>query len=335
MQNAIAALVTGGLCSQRIVALEQCVYLYRVDSIESLRSIRDRAFRAKNWCCGTPAYRPPHKPFIKLLPSLSEGDGIFQICFWSAETDARSDLSLRATPDNRYGLLRVPKTDVQRAFDGWAEDDDDLIGPHARMYWTRQPLQKELEDFSREGIPLEAIEHCVEGLGWVSLRNSPVLLPESIRMARLGLRPVMYMGLAGNPCMAYWKAFLLDKPCGVREAIIALRHAKVGQTFLQNAGDEFDGVAETILGMLGRLRSHSVRFVVAMGQGRSLVTQTFAAERRSAPVRSGSIRRLLWRNIGHRDCPRASSVHLVPSSGLAADELESVVAELGLRTDLG
>lgn len=306
------------------------MYLYRVDSLDNLRAIRDRVFRAYNWSSVHPAdRRHPHKPLLALLPDIQPTQGIFRICFWAEEVDARADLAVRHQRNSPCALLRVRTADVRRFLAGWSEGEDDLIGSRARMYWTVQTARKHLGTFSEGGIPINAFQHWGDGVGWTPFDKSVAFAPESVRMAQLGLRSIFYTSFFDVSSQAYWKPVLITKRSGERQIVIALRHARQAQTFLTNDDAAFANVAATILASsLGPVAINSIRFALVLTVNSLPVAWLY----RPVPV-GPSLCDAILQKIGLQNRQLHTKLRLERVDDLADDELDDLLTEIGLHTD--
>lgn len=135
------------------------MYLYRVDSVRGLAKITDGLFRPILWDDGA----APHERFVTALPTLETGHGIFRMSFWATAEHARTDLRVRqiATP---VVLLRVARSAVDKALAGWEEMEDDLIGPHARLFWKAGEVrQAAAPRLSTTGIAVSCFERWDAG----------------------------------------------------------------------------------------------------------------------------------------------------------------------------
>lgn len=106
-------------------------------------------------------------------------------------------------------LLRVKRKVVSECFSAWTFDIDDALAEQADMIWTIASLEADDIDFSPQGIPLGAFDAwCARLSKWVPMREVEILLPDRIRMARIGGRPpsstaggLGHSSATGNCCL--------------------------------------------------------------------------------------------------------------------------------------
>jgi hypothetical protein len=143
-------------------------YVYRVDTQDGLRKIRDNHFRARRWLANN-SRSFPHQLLKKLYSELSTTEGLYRICFYTSYTRAEQSLNDDFSYFGPSHILRCPKRYILSI--GFSESwDDGFKEGDAYLFWIQEQLLVENVEFSFAGIPFNEFEIWNEGQ-WCALED--------------------------------------------------------------------------------------------------------------------------------------------------------------------
>jgi len=142
-------------------------YVYRIDTIENFKKIKDETFRAKVWYDKEGEF--PHKLLRSLCKKLGNNERIFRICFFSTENKA---IIVQKEDYKFLGpsyIFRCPKSSVKTI--GFNESwDDGFENKEAYLFWNVEINNDENSRFSSLGINFKEFEIFIEN-GWKPLND--------------------------------------------------------------------------------------------------------------------------------------------------------------------
>lgn len=157
-------------------------YIYRVDTLASLKRVPGVHFCARRWVPGT--YSFPHKLLGEIHSNLPPTEGLYRICFYTSQGRAETSLNNDFKCLGPSCLLRCHKKEVlSRGFkESW---DDGFKKGDAYLFWISEPLSLINTEYSSTGMALDLFEVWQEGQ-WHSLSTflsqkataSSTLLPQ-------------------------------------------------------------------------------------------------------------------------------------------------------------
>jgi len=180
-------------------------FYYRVDSAINLRKLSgETEFRPKRWDTTDNAW--PHRSLLAAKAALRHSHGIFRISFWQSHVPAERDLRSREVYEPHL-MLRIARSAVIRAFNGWAIEEDDFLPGEADLIWTAQATDSDSSSlFNAQGVPLHNFEVWNdERLRWEPWRLADALAPDCVRLGATGWQPIGLNTRQGGPVLAYWK----------------------------------------------------------------------------------------------------------------------------------
>lgn len=173
-------------------------YYFRFDSHVGLRATcGDVVFRPARWPHDGTGWK--HVALIAAAAGMPASEAIYRISFWVNEQEARNDLAGRGWL-RPHVMLRVPRTAVAQALDGWTFGVDDFLPGRADLVWQRTGWAG--DRFFEGGVPLDRFE-VWEGHGWRSWHQAEAMQPDGVRLARAGWQPLALLARQG-PVKAHW-----------------------------------------------------------------------------------------------------------------------------------
>lgn len=126
-------------------------HYFRVDAHVGLRAAcGDTLFRPARWPHDGTGWK--HADLIAAAADIPTTDAIYRISFWVNEQEARNDLAARGWLQPHV-MLRVPRTAVAQALEGWTFRVDDFLPGRADLIWRRTGWAG--DRFFDGGIPLD------------------------------------------------------------------------------------------------------------------------------------------------------------------------------------
>lgn len=262
-------------------------YLYRVDSLNNLREIRDGQFRPVLWMEDDDLGR--HKLFIDLQENLNEDSGIFRICFWNTENLAREDFSSRRF-NGKYLILRIRRSDVLNCLQSYKDDEDDLLPGKARMFWSIEALRDgQSTTFAVKGIPVEKFEVWEDDGNWSSWAHATLLLPDNVRMARIGMKQVFYQGFMETN-YAFWKIVHVEHD-QIQHCLV-IRHSDKPGTYLTNDDSALHNVISHAI-QTSNYKGSQIGVLIVSGSAAQAHYSTYLAQRYQIRKQASKINRLI------------------------------------------
>lgn len=296
-------------------------YFYRVDSYRSVRTIRRHpVFRPRRWDFRD---RFPHMELLDADSSKLPNEAIFRLSLWRTRAAAMKDWRFRST-EHIMTLMRVRRSTVRRALEGWTFTDDDHL-PDAELIWKLGTVAEDFNEFYVGGVPLAEFEifDAVEGR-WSNWLDSTATVPDRVRLASIGWSPIAIHTRQGGPGMAYWVT------------VPAESHLPRGSAFwcLLTLDEDMQGTLGTEDPALTRVMPHLLRGPLReLGQARvSLLTLTPARDRVWTEEFD-----LVW-SRGKARWPRwlrsepEPLLHLQPCTRLGRDEIAELISRSRLAS---
>lgn len=178
-------------------------FYYRVDALQGLRALRSEThFRPKRWDKQTHPWQ--HRSLLSALQSKSDDQGIYRASFWINEQSALQDLRTRGSMAPHL-LLRIRRTTVAQNLQGWHVEEDDFLEGQAALIWRCCPENDHGDHHFSGGIPLEEIDVSLDGQAWYPWMMAEPLLPNGVRMARIGWQPAAVRTRQGGRVVCHWQ----------------------------------------------------------------------------------------------------------------------------------